>query len=277
MRLLLGIAAGATALCLAASAQDNGDLQKKMALMKADFDQMLRGAKVIGIEGAIMGPAVKGAPYSADEVHETTQTLADGTRIHNETKTTVARDSQGRVRRESPGQIMIWDGAGGTSYMLNQANQTGQKMQMHYMVQHDGPVPALPPDLATHTFQLDGSDPKQQIMVLKKDRAVVGGKADGARLQPQKDAKKETLGSQILEGVTCEGTRTTTTIEAGAIGNDRPIQVTEERWYSPELQVDLMVRRVDPRTGEDVVKLTNVKRIEPDPSLFTPPPGYQIK
>ncbi len=281
MRLLLAIAAALPLLAAAAAAQENQEQYK--ATMKADMDQMLRGAKVIGIEAGIMGPAVKGAPYSADEIHETTQVLADGTRIHNETKTTVYRDGQGRVRRESPGRVMIWDSAAGSSYVLNQSNQTGQKMQMNYMYRHVGPGEEPPPDppLNLFRFQTDGTGPElsQRHVIVLRDvapKAIAEGKAE-ARMTVAKDPKKETLGSQIVEGVNCEGVRLTNTIEAGAIGNDRPIQTVEERWYSPELQVNLLVRKTDPRTGEDIVRLTNVRRLEPDPSLFTPPPGYQMK
>lgn len=293
MRKLIGIAAGIAA-CTVALAQENHTFKAQV-----DIDQMLRGAKVIGIEGAIMGPVVKGEPYTADEVHEATQTLADGTRIHNETKTTVSRDSQGRVRRESPGQVMIWDGAAGTSYMLNQSSQTGQKMQVGFMVRKPL-APGQTPDAPVRLFTRPGDDPSEtadafhhQIMVLRDTdpksiaEAKAGGwvaaagpveaKAGVKAATPQKDVKKDVLGSQVIEGVTCDGVRLTSTIEAGAIGNDRPIQVTEERWTSSELKVDLMVRKVDPRTGEDVVRLTNVRRIEPDPALFTVPPGYQIK
>jgi hypothetical protein len=280
MRPLLGIAAALTLFAAAATAQENPDQYK--AAMKADVEKMLNGAKVVGIEAGIMGPAVKGAPYSADEIHETTQVLADGTRIHNETKTTVYRDGQGRVRRESPGRVMIWDSAAGASYMLNQSNQTGQKMQMNYMYRHIGPGEEPPdPQFNTFRFQSDGSGPepsRRQVIVLKgvAPKATAEGKAE-ARVSPAIEPKKETLGSQLIDGVNCEGVRLTNTIEAGAIGNDRPIQTVEERWYSPELQVNLLVRKTDPRTGEDTVRLTNVRRLEPDPSLFIPPPGYQIK
>ena len=278
MRPLLALAATLPLLAAGAAAQQYPDQQKAAMKAQMDMEQMLRGAKVIGIEGGIMGPAVKGAPYSADEIHETTQVLADGTRIHNETKTTVYRDSLGRVRRESPGRVMIWDSAAGASYMLNQSNQTGQKMQMNYMYRRLGPGEE-PPPLPQFRFDTNGTEPSQQNVIVLKNmnsKAIAEGKAEG-RMTAVKEPKKEPLGNQIMEGVNCEGTRLTSTIEAGAIGNDRPIQIVEERWYSPELQVNLLVRRTDPRTGEDIVRLTNVRRLEPDPSLFTPPPGYQMK
>jgi hypothetical protein len=271
MKPIFGIAAALGISVAVAAAQENLDKQKFN--LQVDVNQMLKGAKVLGIEGGIMGPAVKNAPYQADEIHETTQTLADGTRIHNEIKTTIYRDSQGRVRRESPGQVMIWDAGSGTSYMLNQSTQTAQKMQMamNYNVLRKSvsgdEKTAEGPNVRFFHFPDAGPIPPpdgQHTIVFR----ATGGPNEG---------KKETLGAQIIEGVNCEGTRTTNTIEAGAIGNDRPIQSVEERWYAPDLQVAVTVKRTDPRTGEDTVRLTNIRRIEPDPSLFTVPSTYQMK
>jgi hypothetical protein len=89
--------------------------------------------------------------------------------------------------------------------------------------------------------------------------------------------KSESLGSKIIEGLVAEGTRTTLTIPAGQIGNERPIEVVTERWYSPELQLVVMTRNSDPRMGESVYRLTKVQRSEPARHLFEVPPDYTIK
>ena len=86
----------------------------------------------------------------------------------------------------------------------------------------------------------------------------------------------ESLGQQIIEGVTAEGTRTTATIETGEIGNDRPIQIVTERWYSRELETAVKMTHSDPRTGQETLQLTNISRVEPTPDLFQVPPGYQM-
>jgi hypothetical protein len=90
----------------------------------------------------------------------------------------------------------------------------------------------------------------------------------------EKNAQKESLGTQMIEGVQAEGTRTTVTIPAGAIGNDLPIQIVSERWYSPELQTVVMTKHSDPRMGDTVYRLTNINRNEPAPSLFQAPADY---
>jgi TonB family protein len=89
--------------------------------------------------------------------------------------------------------------------------------------------------------------------------------------------KTESLGKEMVEGVQAEGTRTTITIPAGAIGNEWPIDIIEERWYSPELQTTVKTRHHDPRTGETTFRLTNINRSEPPASLFEVPSDYTIR
>lgn len=90
------------------------------------------------------------------------------------------------------------------------------------------------------------------------------------------ETRTEELGSRDIEGVMAEGTRRVTTIPAGAIGNERPIEISYERWYSKELELVVYSKQSDPRFGEQTYKLTNIVRSEPDPSLFTVPPGYKV-
>jgi len=88
---------------------------------------------------------------------------------------------------------------------------------------------------------------------------------------------REELGQQTIEGVLANGTRTTTVIEAGAMGNEQPIQIVSEQWYSPDLKTLVLTRHSDPRNGETTFRLTNIARAEPDRSLFTLPADYTVK
>jgi hypothetical protein len=88
--------------------------------------------------------------------------------------------------------------------------------------------------------------------------------------------KGEALGKKNMEGVIAEGTRNVQTIEAGEIGNDRPIQIVNEQWYSEELGMMVMTRRSDPRTGDETFRVTNIRRGDPAPYLFQPPAGATI-
>ncbi|MEQ1646916.1 MAG: hypothetical protein ABL959_25900, partial [Pyrinomonadaceae bacterium] len=85
------------------------------------------------------------------------------------------------------------------------------------------------------------------------------------------DVKTEDLGTRDFEGISAEGTRRTTTIPAEAIGNERPIEIVYERWFSKDLGLVVYSKNTDPRFGEQTYRLTNIVRAEPDPSLFAVP------
>ncbi len=86
----------------------------------------------------------------------------------------------------------------------------------------------------------------------------------------------ESLGQQTIGGVLAQGTRTTLTIPAGQIGNELPIQVISERWFSPDLSMVVMTKNSDPRFGTTVYQLNNIRRDAPAPSLFEVPPDYTV-
>src|SRR5262249_48562814 len=101
-----------------------------------------------------------------------------------------------------------------------------------------------------------------------------------ARLQKEEASgavKKDSLGTQTINGVVAEGTRITRTIAAGQIGNDKPLQIIFERWYSPDLQVVVKSTRTDPRFGTTTYTLSNIQRTEPAAALFTVPADYTVQ
>jgi hypothetical protein len=80
----------------------------------------------------------------------------------------------------------------------------------------------------------------------------------------------------VVQGVKAEGTRSTLIIPAGEIGNVLPIEIVDETWYSPDLQIKVMTRHSDPRTGDTIYRLTNIRRSEPSRSLFEVPSDYRV-
>jgi len=128
MKRLFLTAAAVVIAAMAAPAQVPDDAMRKL---KLDMEKMVAQSKVIGLSGSVMNSTVKGAPYSAVEVTETNQMLADGTRIHNESQTNVYRDGEGRVRRETTDQITIMDPVAGTTYFLDPKTQTVRKGSLH--------------------------------------------------------------------------------------------------------------------------------------------------
>ena len=260
---------------------------------RAQLEKLLVNPKILSLEGGVMGAATKGAPYIADEVRESTQVLGDGTHIHNQTKVTVYRDGEGRVRRESPTEIEIWDPVSGTSYILDPKSMTYQKMEVHIAIRKgDGKsgvsayvfsdgrkalADSIPGGIAPGQQQHveDGHGPLTEEMMTNL-QGTPGGEVFFRRfVMTAPNARKEAIGTRTIEGLNCEGERTTTTIEAGAIGNDRPISTVSERWYSQDLQLTVLSVKTDPRSGEERFSLSGVRRIEPDATLFQLPAGYQ--
>jgi hypothetical protein len=340
-RLVLIAAAGAL-LVFGAAAQDPEATAKVKAEALATAIQMQ-----MKMVGAVKGMTVKGAPYSGEEVNQTDQMLADGTRIHRENRTTVYRDSEGRTRRETPDNITITDPVANVSYFLIPKTMTGQKLTMAagtYSFARTGSSSAtLAPggSAASTTFTMTSSvdgpatitlngvplDEKAVAEAMAKAKSsgtsqtvtyerretttsvgsgggigvgsgggvgvgsgggvgvgsgsgagsgVLGGMIASAPRMALRKSAGEPLGKQMIEGVNAEGVREVSTIDAGAIGNDRPIQVSTESWYSADLQMNVMTKHSDPRTGDESFRLTNINRAEPAAYLFQPPAGYQI-
>lgn len=110
---------------------------------------------------------------------------------------------------------------------------------------------------------------------------MVSGKTGQTQPSPAQKAdapeiSRDPLGTQTIEGLLVQGTRTSTVYPVGAFGNDRPLSVITETWRSPELETVLLMKLSDPRSGETTIRLTNISRSEPDASLFQVPAGYEI-
>ena len=232
---------------------------------------------------------VKGAPFCATIATAHTQAFADGNHIHTTENSTLCRDSEGRTRREAglnllgaasqgsmPNLITIVDPVAGFHYMLDSESKIAHRMAIKSL-----------PNLAMRSIDVGrGAVPERDHpvmiyqsvgaagpnMVLNKD---VFFKKYG-KVSDEPPAATESLGDQMVEGVHATGTRITTTIAAGKMGNEQPILVTSERWYSPELKATVMTKHNDPWSGELKTQFTNVNTSEPDSSLFSVPGDYKV-
>jgi TonB family protein len=131
----------------------------------------------------------------------------------------------------------------------------------------------------TFNFVLSGKDADEAATgaAAQQSQMKMRTRAPGNAPEPPKFPEaRESLGRQSIEGVEADGTRTTITIPAGTVGNERAIQIVSERWYSQELQTVVMTKHSDPRFGETTYRLTNISRTEPDRSLFEMPAGFEI-
>jgi hypothetical protein len=228
------------------------------------------------------GETVTGAPYSAEAVTVVAQTLADGNRISRESKAAVYRDTGGRTRREQGlaiigamvggpeghQQVQITDPQAGVTYILDMRNRIAHKLAVPKVALSRPAAPAAAAGAGATTFELPLPPPSSGTPGTVFFRRGVFANA--------KPPTIEHLGRQIVEGVEAEGTRSTTTIPAGQIGNELPLTIVSERWFSPELKVLVLSRQTDPRFGETTYRLTNIVRAEPSPDLFEPPPEFTV-
>jgi hypothetical protein len=264
---------------------------------------------------SLQGGKVTGAPYSAEAVTEMTQTLADGNRIVRSVTASVARDSEGRTRREQvlaafgpwmpakqPKSVIINDPVAGTSYMLDEEQKVAVKMPaaMSFKIEGGEQMAFVAADKVerggekTIHYRVEGKDapppppPPPPPGAVGEAGVAVGGvgaisivtdtiEAYGDGPVGQHAGEQKSLGTQTIEGVEATGTQTTVTIPAGAIGNEQAIKIVSEQWYSPALQVVVLSKRSDPRTGEMVYRLTQLDRGEPAAALFQVPSDYTIK
>ena len=196
---------------------------------------------------------VKSSPFSAHAVTQSTQVLADGNRITHQTTALIARDSDGRTRREqslAPGRVyavFIQDPVAGVVYVLDPQSHSARKIVMA-MPETDSPPAEIKSFAST-----DGNG--------RKDANNIGSEA---------------LGIQIIEGFVVQGVRSTVIVPSGRTGNERPLHVVSEAWYSDELQTVLLTRTQDPRFGETTYKLTEIQRGEQPKSQFEVPQAYRV-
>lgn len=246
------------------------EIQKKRKLEA----EMLAAKMRVPLEASV----VTGAPYSAEVVSESVQVLGDGNRIIRRTTGRVYRDSQGRIRREEDrepghvGSISITDPVAKVAYSLDPESKAAWRTE------------GSPARELVRKIAVARTDPAE-VELRKKLEAEMIARASGAPPKvpslrapsPAWEEKSEKLPSRNIEGVMAQGTRTTRTIPAGAIGNEQPILNVTEEWRSTELQVLVMTRTSDPRSGESTYRLVNIVRAEPGQSWFELPADYTVQ
>jgi hypothetical protein len=351
-----------------AAAEAGRDYAEAMRRWADDFSYEMRTSM-----GTMFGPRmgssriVKGAPYSAEMVTETTQSLADGNTISRRKTGHVYRDSEGRTRQEtatdgrgptvfindpvegkhvvltpgakravvtsrtrrdkqvfrvsgtevriedgtvyvdgkvvSPGKVeltsksgkkVVVDGGrvfidgkemnvGGPRHVVVNKVQgpdgtTREEVRVQIVRPGDGwpdtPVPPVPPVPPTPP-EAKGMVPVPPVPPVPPIPGVHTMRFESTAHLGKGITTQ--LGDKHFDGVRAEGKSTVWTIPAGKIGNRNPINITSETWYSPELQVMVHSRYHDPRTGETVYRLANIRRAEPSAELFKVPEDYKVK
>ncbi len=193
-----------------------------------------------------------GAPFSATVVTDWTRTLADGSTVTLHNVRFVARDSAGHVFQER-----------------RFLTPTGNTVQP--------PLSSLEyADPTRHEFY-ECLPTTKVCRVSTDNRPTTIAKALPASLSNQNGSVTvEPLGEQRIANLDAVGSREITTVNPGASGYEHPEPTIKEFWYSPRLEVNLIVKRFEPRGGIENFALKNIDLAEPDPKLFEPPTGYKI-
>jgi hypothetical protein len=223
--------------------------------------------------GPLSGPPVLDAPFSAVATTTVRGTLSDGSCIDQSGIARYHRDRAGRVRVEQTavgpdqtiaapgGQVRITvhtDPRRGTTFTLDPGTRTAN---------------LTPRDLAGlaigggDTFSLPQGGPRWRFLMFTRGYHRLSGLGATARERP--------LGTQLVDGIDVTGRRITIRVPAGVFGNERPYDIVEDRWESPELKMLIYSRSWDPHTVIEH-RLTNVVRAEPSPDLFIVPRDYTI-
>jgi hypothetical protein len=256
--------------------------------------------------------AVKGAPYSAEVVNERQQNLADGNQIVNKSTAKSYRNSAGATRQEvtdAKGEvrtIVLHDPVEGSSIRLDPQDKTATKMvartidgpmreEMRARIEKQRAERKGEEIVIKRVERLDGESQKRiqenvrvQVAQAIGEAHTLHGAEMGMQVGPviagafsdikwSGKATTKDLGVKEIDGVKAEGKLRSYEIPAGELGNRNPIVVSDESWYSPELQVTLYSKHSDPRSGDRIYRLANLKREEPPASLFTVPAGYTVK
>ncbi len=218
------------------------------------------------------GTPITGRPYSAESTSTTVRTLPGGTTLTQPGITQkLWRDTEGRTRTErqismqltsgappAPTVVEIRDPVAGLGYVLDESSQTAYRIKMI-------PFPTQPPPSTVRIQQVTPPIARAPIAPPQSITDLQGVQR-----------KSESLGTQLMEGIEVTGTRQTTVYPVNFDGNDRPITVTAERWFSASLGIPVLTKQNDPRSGEHTSRYTNISVINPEISLFQPPADYQI-
>jgi hypothetical protein len=233
-----------------------------LSLAGAVWAQNPGEAVVVSPSFVVEGRVIKGLPYSAHAVTATKRVLSTGAEISTSVTSLVARDSEGRIRRE---QTLL--AIGGLSVGRSESPTV-------IVIQDPVKMVNYTLDPRTHLARMNRQRPPMEPEEAR--RAEARRKEEVNRREPRSE-RTESLGSKTMEGLKVEGRRTVTTFPIGSVGNSAPIEVVAETWFSPDLQEIVFTKRTDPRFGETTYRLTDIKRAEPAASLFEVPADYRVE
>jgi hypothetical protein len=198
---------------------------------------------------SIVIPSLPNAPFTATVNTEWIRPLPDGTTVTWRNRRTIARDAAGRIFQER--RSFIPENSNRDSFVMQ--TEISDPASREFYV-------CLPREQACrlHEFSRPDFAPPLPVPAGAKGSTV------------------EDLGKQSIGGLETLGARETEVIPTGAVGNNSPILAKREFWYSPQLGVNLVSKREDPRFGTQNFAVASITLGDPDPNLFRPPAGFKI-
>ena len=209
-----------------------------------------RGVRSI-VSGVFVTP-IPNAPFSGTVEVLSKEPLDDGTIVTRHTQDHIARNSAGVIYNER--RAMVPASFKGEPPLLS-AHIYDPRTRLSTFYQ-----PAT--HLATESVL---SGPLHEPAAL----ASLGGRRDLG-------AKEEDLGLETVAGLALHGVRTSHPVVSAVSGAQHEIVVTDEYWYSDDLNMYVIVKHNDPRSGEQLIAITEADRSEPDPARFAVPAGYKV-
>lgn len=292
---------------------------------------------MLGVSSPLGAQPATGKPMFAEFVTEHHQSFTDGNHISRATNSSIYRDAQGRIRRESqlslPGLpagvaaatfITIVDRQLGYGFVLDPQEMVAHRYNLNgpspsYIARLNAqgsgsPLispdpkpsaastvsPAAPAASATsseshwklhgfysrHRSATDAATPAGSAAANQFNSGFMAEDAgfasaptmriDQPFLAAPNPVRTENLGEQIILGFRTRGTRVITTLPAGQIGNDRPIDIISEQWFSPDLELVMRSLHRDPWAGEFTTTVTHVSRGDQPATLFEIPERYKV-
>ena len=201
---------------------------------------------------SIFIPSLPATPFSATVVTESIRQLADGTTITLKNRRAIARDNAGRIFQER--RLLVPD--------------DGKHESVVTQIEISDPV--------AHTLYI--CMPEEQVCQVEPFSAPVFVPPPTAANATMGTGSQslEDLGKQSIGGLETAGTRETAVIETGVIGNNSPIEIKREYWYSPLLGINVISKLQDPRIGMQNFEVSDIALGDPDANLFHVPRNFKV-
>jgi hypothetical protein len=208
---------------------------------------------------SIVIPPIANHPFIATLVTDWDRYTPDGTTISFINERRVARDDNGRIYEER--------------WALVPKNGKARSRMMWIQIADPQLRTVYNCNMILRACDLLRYDPAPDLAAATVQQPLANGPI------PVNNAtiRTENLGARIIDGLETVGTRTTTTLDPGTIGNDKPVVNNTETWRAEQLAINLVSIRKGPLIGTQTFTITDLNAAPPDPQFFQLPAGFPVR